>query len=158
MLCLCSCGRRRCNPSGRDERPIWRRVVCGKSRVSWFGDFVWEVNPARAPRDFVIAISQSWPTMRRPSQTQPSLQNAPSTPLIYPSAVLVAPGRVLALKTLFAGPDVPLRTSEVLMSKCRQSLRRCRPLANPFRCILVKFGIRAVVTTHSHLVRAADQM
>jgi len=39
-----------------------------------------------------------------------------------------------------------------------QSLRRCRPLANPFRCILVKFGIRAVVTTHSHLVRAADQM
>jgi hypothetical protein len=29
-------------------------------------------------------------------------------------------GRVLALKTLFAGPDVPPRTSEVLMSKCRR--------------------------------------
>src|SRR6516165_2616557 len=70
----------------------------------------WEVNLPRAPRHVAIAVSQRWPTMRREPQIQPASQSGPPAPVSHLSAVL-ARGQAPAIRTLRAGPDVPLWAS-----------------------------------------------
>src|SRR6516162_5386894 len=75
----------------------------------------YSANPSSEGLHLPIGIFRRWPTTRREPRMQPPLQNGPPAAVARPPAVPVVPEGVPALKTLSAGSDGSLWTTELLM-------------------------------------------